>query len=266
MDQVLNRAVTVAVEKAPAREILDLIASQARLRFELDDRTIAREEVDLGQPLTLKAAGIAARDALAEVLGNLGLSYRVTETGTLYITTAARLAEDAGKKGAAIEGPPIKLTLSQPLKPDNPSYRELTLDAYTRRLAGQGLREDTVQSLLAQYGRAIFEPGELIVLAHLSREAIEEAVLLDVFPPPKKMARTALLVVHGVDPRLQDRARTLVQQLGDASPKAREAAEARLFEMGPVAVPVLEDALVHKDVEVVFRADRLLLRLNRPVP
>ena len=175
--------------------------------------------MDLGQPLTLKAAGIAARDALAEVLGNLGLSYRVTETGTLYITTAARLAEDAGKKGTAIEGPPIKLTLSQPLKPDNPSYRELTLDAYTRRLAGQGLREASVRSLLAQYGRAIFEPGELIVLAHLSREAIDEAVLLDVFPPPRKTTRTALLVVHGVDPRLQDRARTLVQQLGDASPR-----------------------------------------------
>ena len=45
-----------------------------------------------------------------------------------------------------------------------------------------------------------------------------------------------------------------------------EAAEARLFEMGPVAVPVLEDALIHKDVEIVFRAERLLLRLNRPVP
>ncbi len=55
-------------------------------------------------------------------------------------------------------------------------------------------------------------------------------------------------------------------QLGDASPKARETAEARLFEMGPVAVPVLEDALIHKDVEIVFRAERLLLRLNRPVP
>ena len=74
------------------------------------------------------------------------------------------------------------------------------------------------------------------------------------------------LVVHGVDPRLQDRARTLVQQLGDKSYKARESAETRLLELGPVAVPALEDALTHKDVEIVFRAERLLLRLNRPVP
>jgi hypothetical protein len=104
------------------------------------------------------------------------------------------------------------------------------------------------------------------VLAHFSREAIDETVLLDVFPPPKKFIRTALLVVHGVDPRLQDRARTLVQQLGDKSYKVRESAEARLVELGPVAVPVLEDALTNKDVEIVFRAERLLLRLNRQVP
>jgi hypothetical protein len=266
IDQFLNRPVTVTVEQAPRRDVLDLIAGQARLRYELDDRTLAKAEVDLGQPMSIRATGIAARDALADVLGNLGLSYRVTDEGKLFITTAARLAEDTGKKGKAIEGPPVKLVMSQPWKPSHESYREITRDALARRLAGQGLREDVVQFVLAQYGKALFEPGELIVLTHLSREAIDETVLLDVFPPPKKLVRTALLVVHGVDPRLQDRARSLVQKLGDDSPKERESAEARLFEIGPVAVPVLEDALTNKDVEVVFRAERLLLRLNRPVP
>jgi hypothetical protein len=47
---------------------------------------------------SMNATRIAARDALAEVLGNLGLSYRVTEEGKLFITTATRLAEDPGKK------------------------------------------------------------------------------------------------------------------------------------------------------------------------
>jgi hypothetical protein len=152
------------------------------------------------------------------------------------------------------------------LKTTNPSYRELTRLSLARRLAGQGLREDVVQRLLAEYGQVLFEPGELVVLAHLSRAAIDETVLLDVFPPPKKMVRTALLVVHGVDPRLQDRARALVQQLGDQSYKTRETAEARLAEMGPIALPALEDALINKDVEIVLRAERLLMRLNRPVP
>ena len=43
----------------------------------------------------------------------------------------------------------------------------------------------------------------------------------------------AVVVAHGVDPRLQDQARVLIKQLGDVAPKAREAAEAQLFEMGP---------------------------------
>jgi hypothetical protein len=265
VDQLLNQPIVVTVEQAPRRQVLDLIATQSRVRYEIDEKTLAKEQIDLNQPTTMKAARIAARDALADVLGNLGLSYRITDVGKLFITTAARLAEDTGKKGGVIEGPPVKLVMSQPRKPSEPSYGELTRDALARRLAGQGLREDLVQILLAQYSKALFEPGELVVLVHLTRDAIDEAALLDVFPAPKKTVRTALLVVHGVDPRLQDRARVLVQQLGDSSYKVREAAEAKLTELGPVAVPVLEDALINKDVEIVVRAERLLLKLHRPV-
>jgi hypothetical protein len=266
VDQVLNRPVTVNVEGAPRKEVLALVAGQARLRYEVDDPTLAKADVDLSRPMSLKAGQLAARDALADILGTVGLSYRVTEDGTLFITTAARLAEDSGKKGAVIEGPPVKLTLSKVMRPTDAAYREITHDAYTRRLIGQGMRTEVVQTYLDQYGKDLFEPGGLIVLAHLSRDAIDEVVLLDVFPPPKKFVRMAAVVAHGVDPRLQDRARTLVKQLGDSAHKAREVAEAQLFEMGPVAVPALEDALRDKDVEIVFRSERLLMRLNRPVP
>jgi hypothetical protein len=266
VDQLLNRPITVTVNQAPRRQVIGLIMGQARLRYEVDDKTLVKEKVDLAQPTDMKANQIAARDALADVLGGASLSYRITENGSLFITTSARLAEDVGKKGAVIEGPPVKLVMSQPRKPSDASYREVTRDTLARKLAAQGLREDMVKVLLADYGPALFEPKELVVLVHLARPAIDEAVLLDVFPPPKKMVRTAMVVVHGVDPRLQDRARTLVQKLGDQSPKERESAETRLSEMGPVAVPVLEDALKDKDIEIVFRAERLLLKLNRQVP
>ena len=266
VDQQLNRPVVVTVEKARRRDVLDMITGQIRLRYELDDRTLAQADINLTQTTSMNANGIAARDALAELLGNLGLSYRVADDGRLFITTAARLSEDASKKGTVIEGPPIKLVMPPAMKASNPSYAEVTRLAMARRLAGQGQRESVVQTLLSQYGKALFEPPELIVLVHLSRPAIDDAIALDVFPPPKKLVRTALLVVHGVDPRLQDRARALVQQLGDQSPRVRDTAENNLAAMGPVAVPALEDALINKDVEIVFRAERLLLKLNRPVP
>jgi hypothetical protein len=266
VDQLLNRPIVVTVKQAPRRQVLDLIMNQARLRYELDEKTLAKAAVNMTQTIDMNASQVAARDALADLLGGAGLSYRITENGSLYITTSARLADDVGKKGAVIEGPPVKLVMSQARKPSDASYRELTLDALARRLAGQGLREDVVKVILAEYGQALFEPKELVVLVHLARPAIDEGVLLDVFPPPKKLVRTAMVVVHGVDPRLQDRARTLVQKLGDQSPKERESAETRLSELGPVAIPVLEDALKDKDVEIVFRAERLLLKLNRQVP
>jgi hypothetical protein len=266
VDQLLNQQIAVTVEQAPRKELISLITRQARLRFDVDDRTLAKEQIDLNQPATLKAPSIAARDALAEVLGSVGLSYRVTDEGKLFITTATRLADEANKKGGVVEGPPIKLNMSQPRQPSDPSYHELTRDALARRLAGQGLRDDVVQFILAQYGQQLFQPGELIVLAHFSREAIDEAVLLDVFPAPKKLVRTALLVIHGVDPRLLDRARGFVQQLGDPSYNVRETAESKLQALGPVAVPVLEDALTNKDTEIVVRSERLLLKLNRAVP
>ena len=266
IDQQLNRPVTLNVQKAPRQQVLDLITGQVRLQYELDDRSLKKADINLGQTTDMTVNGLAARDALADLLGNLGLSYRVTESGKLFITTAARLADEASKKGVVVEGPPVKLVVPPPLKASNPSYREVTRDAMARRLMVQGLREDVVRILLEEYGKVLFEPGELIVLVHLARPAIDEVALLDVFPPPKKIVRTALLVIHGVDPRLQDRARTLVVQLGDQSPKVREAAESKLAELGPVAVPALEDALVNKDVEIVFRAERLLMRLNRPVP
>jgi hypothetical protein len=265
VDQALNRPVTVNAEKVPRKDVLALVAGQARIRYEVDEPTLTKDKIDLGQPMTLKGSGLAARDALAEVIGTIGLSYRIAEDGSLYITTAARLASETGKK-AVIEGPPIKLTLSQPLRPSDTSFREVTRDTYARRLGAKGMRPEVVQAYLDQYAQALFEPKSLIVVAHLSREAIDEIVLLDVFPTPKKFVRMAAVVAHGVDPRLQDRARLLVKQLGDLGPKSREEAETQLFELGPVAIPVLEDALRDKDIEVVFRAERILLRLNRQVP
>jgi hypothetical protein len=266
VDQFLNRPVNFDEQKISRKQAIDLVAGQARLRYELDDPALAKAEVNLGAVITLQAASVAARDALAEILGGAGLSYRVTDDGTLFITTAVRLAEDAGKTGAAIEGPPVTITLSQPLKPSNPSYRELTRDSYARRLAKQGLREEVLQVFLDQYSLSLFEPTELLVLAHLSSDALDEAVLLDVFPTPKTLVRTAVVVAQGIDPRLQDRARGLVRRLGDPAPKTRDTAEAQLYDLGSVAVPALEDALGDKDVEIVFRAERLLLRLNRMVP
>ena len=50
VDQLLNQPVAVTVEQAPRREVINMITRQARLRYEVDDRTLAKEQIDLGQP------------------------------------------------------------------------------------------------------------------------------------------------------------------------------------------------------------------------
>jgi len=99
VDQILNRPITVNVEQAPRKEMLDLVTRQARLRYELDEKTLAKDMVDLGKTMSLKAVNIAARDALAEVLGTVGLSYRVTETGSLFVTTPPASPRTPARRG-----------------------------------------------------------------------------------------------------------------------------------------------------------------------
>ena len=234
VDQVLNRKVNVAVAQAPRRDVLGLIMSQVRLGYDLDDKTLAKADVDLSQTMEIKADGLSARDALAEVLGGVGsLSYRVTDQGRLFITTAARLAEEAGSQRKVIEGPPVKLVMSQPLKPTDPSYREMTREALVRRLVAQGLRDDLAQFLLDEYGSLLFEPGELIVLAHFSRDALDgrRAARTSSRPPRKLLVvvRVAVLLVRWPDLNgCKTSARVRAAALAILPPKTRETAESRL--------------------------------------
>ncbi len=72
--------------------------------MELDDRAIAKAEINLGQKDDAQGRR-TSRPAmrLAEVLGGIGLELPRDNRrkGSLFITTAARLADDTGKKGLA---------------------------------------------------------------------------------------------------------------------------------------------------------------------
>ena len=101
------------------------------------------------------------------------LTPKYLKQGRLYITTAARLAEDVGKKGAAIEGPPIKLTMTPSRKPSEPTYRELTRDAlavlqpgFLGTTAPDWLLRQVSEGLTAVglFGRNIAAPDQLASL------------------------------------------------------------------------------------------------------
>ncbi len=146
---------TVSVETGPRKDVLALVAGQARFRYEVDDPTLAKADVDLGQPMTPEGRPASPpATPWPRSWAAVGLSYRSPRTARLFITTAARLAAETGKK-AVIEGPPVKLTLSPAdrSRRTRPTAR-LTRDAYARRLAAQGMRTEVVQTYLDQYARS----------------------------------------------------------------------------------------------------------------
>jgi hypothetical protein len=73
------------------------------------------------------------------------------------------------------------------------------------------------------------------------------------------------LVIRNIDPGLEGQVAGLIAQLGAEDYPQREAAETRLVELGRLAVPALKQALTSADLEVVYRAERMLLKLNEPL-
>lgn len=164
-----------------------------------------------------------------------------------------------------LKGPPVEVTLSAPLAADSSELAGQTTAMLKRRVVDVGLTEDEADLLLSMYAKPIFESEKLVVLARVPQEEIDAKTPFDVYPEPTKVVRVALVVVSDIDPRVAGEITTLVAQLGDTEYAKREAAENRLAELGPLALPALREALKQTDVEVVFRAERLLLAQNQVI-
>jgi hypothetical protein len=87
---------------------------------------------------------------------------------------------------------------------------------------------------------------------------------LEVVPSPTKTTRVGLAIVKNADPAAGERIARLIEQLASDDWDQREAAQAKLAQLGAGARPKLSEALKHKDLEVVYRAERLLEALAAP--
>ncbi len=157
----------------------------------------------------------------------------------------------------------VEVTLSAPLPIDSPEAAAQTVAALSERLTNTGLAAQEVELFLAHYGPLFFEDEALVVGCRLDPAAIDEKVALSVFPLPTKTVRVAMVLVRNADPQMGDEIERLIAQLGDTRFARREAAQKRLLELGPLAFPSLNKALANDDLEVVIRAERILLQQNQ---
>jgi hypothetical protein len=157
----------------------------------------------------------------------------------------------------------VEITLPDPLPVGSPEAMAATTGALTERLARTGLAAHEIEVFRAQYAPLLFESDALVVACRLDAGAIEDKLALSIFPEPTKILRVPFVLVRNVDPQIGGEVEQLVARLGDPKYAVRESAQKRLTELGPLAFEALKKAINHTDMEVVIRAERILLNQNQ---
>jgi hypothetical protein len=169
----------------------------------------------------------------------------------------------AQPQGAAPPVGGVEVTLSAPLPLGSSEAAAATNKALAERLTRAGMTAGEVELFVTRYAPLLFEGSALVVACRIDPGLLDEKVPLSIFPEPTKIVRVAMVLVRNVDPRLGNDVEQLIAQLGDSRFVVRDTAEKQLTELGPLAFEALKKAINHSDMEVVIRAERILLNRSQ---
>ncbi len=199
----------------------------------------------------IRGVNVGAVQAIAAIPG--GAPVNIPANGNSQPNATAAVAQPANKESIA------DITLAGPFALESDDFQQKTKGEMRHRLTAAGLKDGEIDLILSLYAESFFSSDEIHLVYRLSSEAIDELTPLTVEPESTKVKRVALLLARKVDPRLREDVQKLVKELADANYATREQAEKRLKELGSLAIPDLKEALKIKDLEVVMRAERILL-------
>jgi hypothetical protein len=132
------------------------------------------------------------------------------------------------------------------------------------RLTEAGLTPADVDVVLATLRTQALDDEQLTVVYRMDPAELDKLLPLEVVPLPAKTTRVGIAIVINVDPAAGERIAKLIAQMGDPEWSKREAAYAKLSEIGAGAKPKLTEATKNSDIEIVYRAERLLDAINNP--
>jgi hypothetical protein len=138
------------------------------------------------------------------------------------------------------------------------------LGGWRSRLKEAGLKPADVETISAMLQAHALDTEQLTVVYRIDSSELDRLLPLEVVPAPVKTTRVGLVIVKNIDPAAGDRIVKLIQQLGDPNWEKREAAHAKLTEIGAGARPKLTEALKNPDIEIAYRVERLLAALSSP--
>jgi hypothetical protein len=132
------------------------------------------------------------------------------------------------------------------------------------RLTQAGLTPADVDVVLATLRTQALDDEQLTVVYRMDPVELDKLLPLEVVPLPAKTTRVGIAIVINIDPAAGERIAKLIAQMGDPDWSKREAAYAKLSEIGAGAKPKLTEATKNSDIEIVYRAERLLDAINNP--
>jgi hypothetical protein len=91
---------------------------------------------------------------------------------------------------------------------------------------------------------------------------MDDLLPMEIVPSPSKITRVGLVVLRNIDPAISDEIDQLVKQLGDDEWSKREAAQKKLTAFGRAAKDALEKSAHSKDMEVVWRSEAILEKID----
>ncbi|MBI1374187.1 MAG: hypothetical protein GC159_15830 [Phycisphaera sp.] len=136
------------------------------------------------------------------------------------------------------------------------------ITAWRDAMKHDGYTDVEADHMAAMLKANALEPDHATVVCRLGAPFHTDVLKLDITPEPDRKLRTALMVIRNADPGIKREIARLVKQLGDDQWKLREAASERLAAYGEASADALRTALKSSDLEVVYRAERLLDRMS----
>jgi hypothetical protein len=258
----IGRAASVPTQAAPPAQASQPAASGVPQ----PPASPAAEPSPQGQPGAVTPGGQPANAPHEDQPDQPQPTRATTNSGSASGAQAAPTASDnvPGTAQQADVPAGVEVVMSAPLPQDAAELAAARNDL-VQSLVAAGLTQAEAELAVSLVANAVFESPELVVLARLPQTAVDEKLPLVFYPAAAKTVRVPLLLVRKVDPRIKDEVQQLVAQLGSPMYALREAADKRLRELGRLAIPALKECLTSPDLEVVLRAERMLLALNESI-
>jgi hypothetical protein len=245
-DKPAEKKSAASDEKAPTKDAATPAKAPPQLFGGLPPKPAAAEKAPAKE-------AAAVGKAAPQLFGGIPLKPAAAQPPAASAESAAPAASATG----------VEVTFSDPLPAEAPETAAKTTQALSERLTRAGLRAQEVELFVDSYRSLFFEGEAIVVACRLDPGTIDAKIPLSIFPEPTKTIRVALVIVRNADPELGNEVERLVTQLGDAKYAIREAAQKRLMELGPSAFGSLNKALSSADLEIVIRAERILLNQNQ---